>query len=220
MLKSNVSECNCHKTEKSAWENWCKDVLNMKKDCKEGWHIVSKKDGSSVLTISVSAKISALFTVTLTTRTRHLSLPWCLCMFLCGCVRCVWMSMWVRVCFAHHSDINWTEAVLNSKRALPDNENSSCSFTLSLPSPIKMEQKRKKKMILKVTWLHPPLFCHLTKIHHHSTTNSSLSLFPLVCFDENRQLITEENSITCSHVRAYTHTLTHIQTYKLSEKCT
>lgn len=98
MLKSNVSECKCHKIEKSAWENWCKDVLNMKKDCKEGWHIVIRKDGSSVLTISVSAKISALFTVTLTTRTRHLSLPWCLCMFLCGCVRCVWMSVWVRVC--------------------------------------------------------------------------------------------------------------------------
>lgn len=114
--------------------------------------------------------------------------------------------------FAHHSDINWTEAAVNSKRALPDNENSSCSFTLSLPSPIKMEQKKKKKMILKVTWLHPPLFCHLTKIHHHSTTNSSLSLFPLVCFDENRQLITEENSITCSHVRAYTHS--HLQTLR------
>lgn len=29
-----------------------------------------------------------------------------------------------------------------------------------------------------------------------------LSLFPLVCGDENRQLMTEENSITCSHVPA------------------
>ncbi len=84
--------------KKSAWENWPKDVINNKTGCKEGWHIVSRKDGSSVLTISISAKISALFTVTLTTSTRHLSLPWCLCMFLCGCVRCVWKSVWNSAC--------------------------------------------------------------------------------------------------------------------------